>query len=116
MIPRSLSGPDFLLETLWEALTGAYRPCAGDHSMWWSVKLSLSQVVLFTVKVVILVVDIIMGLGRQDNSLVRTLATKHDHLSSFSGTYVVEGEPALAKLFFGLHMLTMVYSLCSLSH
>lgn len=64
--------------------------------MWWAVLLSLSQAVVFTVKMVILAVDIRLGFGAGKMAhWVRMLATKHGNLSSFSGTHMVEGENQL---------------------
>lgn len=45
--------------------------------MWWAVLLSLSQAILFTIKMVVLVVDIRLGFGAGKMAhWVRTLATK----------------------------------------
>lgn len=61
--------------------------------MWGAALLSLTQAVVFTVKMVISVVDIRLGFGAGKTAhWVRTLATKHGNLSSFSGTHMMEGE------------------------
>lgn len=45
--------------------------------MWWAVLLSLSQAVLFTIKMMVLVMDIRLGFGASKMVYwVRTLATK----------------------------------------